>query len=384
MESVFIKSIRIDKIRHLENIDINICDSERRHVIVTGKNGSGKTSLLDAIAIFINSVTLEDNPQQILENIESTKERIEYCKKENKEIQLKQFEDNLEFFHERYKKETAGIWMEFNKSFVEIKKLFEAGKFITAYYKADRVFSSIEPEHVEKVKLKTGYSINDTPRKEFIKYLLDLKMTQALAISNGKLDKADNISKWFNNFDDLLKQIFDDESVRVDFDEDTFKFSIVMDGREKFDFNTLSSGYAAILDIVVDLIIRMENQLNRSFDFDIPGIVLIDEIETHLHLELQRNIMGLLTTIFPNIQFVVSSHSPFILNSLENVVIYDLEKKICVKNGLADIPYSGIVEGYFKSDELSNELRDKFEEYKELAGKSLRKESKVVQTKKQY
>ena len=34
MESVFIKSIRIDKIRHLENIDINICDSERRHVIV--------------------------------------------------------------------------------------------------------------------------------------------------------------------------------------------------------------------------------------------------------------------------------------------------------------------------------------------------------------
>lgn len=55
---------------------------------------------------------------------------------------------------------------------------------------------------------------------------------------------------------------------------------------------------------------------------------------------------------------------------MENVVIYDLEKKICVKNGLADIPYSGIVEGYFKSDELSNELRDKFEEYKELAGKS--------------
>ena len=91
MEAVFIKSIRIDKIRHLENIDINICDSERRHVIVTGKNGSGKTSLLDAIATFINSVTLEDNPQQILENIESTKESIEYCKKENKEIQLKQF-----------------------------------------------------------------------------------------------------------------------------------------------------------------------------------------------------------------------------------------------------------------------------------------------------
>ena len=115
-----------------------------------------------------------------------------------------------------------------------------------------------------------------------------------------------------------------------------------MAGREPFDFNTLSSGYAA-LDIVVDLIIRMEKQLNRSFDFSISGIVLIDEIETHLHLELQKNVMKLLTTVFPNIQFIVSSHSPFILNSLDNVVIYDLEKKVFVEHGLADVPYSGIV-----------------------------------------
>lgn len=97
MESVFIKSIRIDKIRHLENIDINICDSERRHVIVTGKNGSVKTSLLDVTATFINSVTLEDN---------------------------------LWLFHERYKKETAGIWMEFNKSFVELRNYLKRANLL--------------------------------------------------------------------------------------------------------------------------------------------------------------------------------------------------------------------------------------------------------------
>ena len=153
------------------------------------------------------------------------------------------------------------------------------------------------------------------------------------------------------------------------FDEETFQFSIEMDGREPFDFNTLSSGYAAILDIVVDLILRMERQLNRSFDFAISGIVLIDEIETHLHLELQKNIMKLLTTVFPNIQFIVSSHSPFILNSLDDVVIYDLEKHLLVEQGLSDVPYSGIVEGYFNADELSKELKEKFEKYKVLATK---------------
>ena len=94
----------------------------------------------------------------------------------------------------------------------------------------------------------------------------------------------------------------------------------------------------------------MEKQQNHVFDFSIPGIVLIDEIETHLHLELQKNILHLLTVIFPNIQFIVSTHSPFILNSLENVAIYDLETKVLVENGLSDIPYSGIVEGYFNTE----------------------------------
>lgn len=46
--------------------------------------------------------------------------------------------------------------------------------------------------------------------------------------------------------------------------------------------------------------------------------------------------MPLLTTVFPNIQFIVTAHSPFILNSLENVVIYDLEKRLLVENGLED------------------------------------------------
>ena len=100
-----------------------------------------------------------------------------------------------------------------------------------------------------------------------------------------------------------------------------------------------------------------------------PGIVLIDEIETHLHLELQKNIMPFLTAIFPNIQFIVTSHSPFILNSIRNVVIYDLEKNLLVENGLDNVPYDGIVEGYFGADKLSDALKQKFEKYKTLVKK---------------
>lgn len=113
----------------------------------------------------------------------------------------------------------------------------------------------------------------------------------------------------------------------------------------------------------------MEKKTGKNFKFDMQGVVLIDEIETHLHLELQKRILKILLTIFPKIQFIVTTHSPFILSSLENATIYDLEKKLVVENGLANLPYEGIVEGYFKADSLSRELREKFEEYKLLVKK---------------
>ena len=166
-----------------------------------------------------------------------------------------------------------------------------------------------------------------------------------------------------------MKQIFDDETIELEFDEDTFQFHILQQDKEPFDFNTLSSGYQAVLDIVLDIMMRMQHQSKRSFVFNLPGIVIIDEIDAHLHLELQKNILPFLTTFFPNIQFIVTSHSPFILNSIENVVIFDLENKILVEHGLNDVPYDGIVEGYFRADRLSGILKEKFTKYKYLVKK---------------
>lgn len=217
--------------------------------------------------------------------------------------------------------------------------------------------------------MKDLYEINETPRQDFVKYLLDLKMTEALAVSGGKTEKAEQIREWFARLESLLRKIFEDDTLTLEFDEETFRFFIHMSGREKFDFNSMSSGYSAIWDIVADLMLRMEKQSQRTFRFDMPGIVLIDEIETHLHLELQKKIMEILTGIFPNVQFIVTTHSPFILNSLENVVIYDLENHTLVENGLTEVPYEGIVEGYFQADSMSDELKGKFERYKELTQK---------------
>ena len=365
----YITTLRIDKVRHLNNIQLPVSHDKKTHLILTGKNGSGKTSLLDAIAGFLNSISTSNDPMEAMRYNRMDDDNLKYLYENDvnsNDIFVTQ--ERIKEYRERIKNAANGVWLELNQPLEDVKPAFERGEMILAYYKTNRVFRTILPTHIEKVDLKDNYNINDSPRDNLVKYLLDLKMTQALAGQSGRKEKADVIKLWFDRFEKLLKQIFEDDTLRLCFDEETFRFRIVLDGREPFDFNSLSSGYAALLDIAVDLIMRMEKHTDRTFDFNISGIVLIDEIETHLHLEMQKTILPFLTSFFPNIQFIVSTHSPFVLNSIENCTIYDLENRI-IASGLTEIPYEGIVEGYFGADRMSEELREKYESYRLIAEK---------------
>ncbi len=188
------------------------------------------------------------------------------------------------------------------------------------------------------------------------------KARRSFARDEGNEEFALSIAHWFDRLENVLRRIYSDDSLRLDFDPMTFQFSLHMDGREPFTFNTMSLGYSAIFDIISDLMMRMESQHR----YDLEGIVLIDEIEAHLHVELQRQIFPILTELFPNIQFIVTTHSPFVLSSAQNAVIYDLENGTLVEDGLTGLPYEGVVEGYFRADRFSAVLREKFEEYKKL------------------
>ena len=250
-------------------------------------------------------------------------------------------------------------------SFVTLREKYVNGQFILAYYKADRMSTVEIPITIESIQLKDKYDLGETPGKKLVKYMVSLKATQAFALQKGDKKRSAEIDDWFNRFEGVLKKIFDDPTLHLDFDIDNFQFHILQDNREPFDFNTMSSGYSAVFDIITDLMMRMERKNNYSTE----GVVLIDEIETHLHLELQRAILPFLTELFPNIQFIVTTHSPFVLNSIDNAVIYDLETQKLVEDGLTNYPYDGIVEGYFHVDKLSSDLRAKFSRYKDLVGK---------------
>ena len=371
MEQTFLTDIEIRKVRHLENISIPLDKNERKHLILTGKNGSGKTSVLEAVVKYIQSFLGEhgtplDHVKMMYEHSLNEINKINLLEdSEKNRKKLFDAKNTLDFWERELKSLDSGVVLK-NTSNTMLKEKYQNGNFIFAYYKADREFQVEEYKNIEKIEFQDKYSIAENPGIKFTKYLVDLKATQAFTKDRETSEKRD---PWFQGFEDILKKIFEDKNLQLKFDDETFQFSICETDREPFDFNTMSSGYAAVFDIINGLIIRMEAQSGLRTEFDMEGIVLVDEIETHLHLELQKEILPILTKIFPNIQFIITTHSPFILSSLDNAVIYDLENKTLVENGLRNLPYEGIVEGYFKVDTLSEELREKFERYKELVFK---------------
>ena len=103
-------------------------------------------------------------------------------------------------------------------------------------------------------------------------------------------------------------------------DTKNLAFKIEMPGREPFSLHEMADGYKAFLEIYMEMIMRFENA-EAVVEYSQPAIVFIDEIETHLHVELQKRALPFLTRLFPNVQFIVTTHSPFVITSLSKVIV---------------------------------------------------------------
>ena len=324
----FIKKIHINKLFHLNDIDIPVADEKSPHLIITGKNGSGKTVLMNAVADFF----------EIIKNDTSVE-------KENLYARVDVQSDFLGTIVEKYNK----------------------GQFVIAFYQADRKVKMSEPKNPTKPVYNKKGDVKETATSQFLNFLSDLKIQEALARNEKQTKDADEISAWFEGFEDLMRQVYQDDHLTLEFNYRDYSFRICTEGK-KFKFTEVSDGFAAVLDIVADLILKMQddNSLTRSYQKE--GIVLIDEIETHLHLALQKVIMPLLTKVFPNIQFIITTHSPFVLSSMPNAVAYDLEHQEVLDN-LTEYSYESLAEGYFGVKTESSYAEMQLATFKKLLAK---------------
>ena len=89
-------------------------------------------------------------------------------------------------------------------------------------------------------------------------------------------------------------------------------------------FDQLSEGYKSILIFVSDLIYRLNKNAKEGQSIkDLKGIVLVDEIDLHLHPKWQRIVVKKLRSIFPNVQFIFTTHSPTIVQGAsDDAILY--------------------------------------------------------------
>lgn len=338
----FIKNIHINKLFHLENFDIPIADEKYPHLIITGKNGSGKTVLFNAISSFIDEI----KDKKTLDFL-SLSDKLEYWKKQLKSASNQKDQMEIKNYIKNYSEWVEELYgevdVQFNNIGVVLEKYGEHD-FVFAFYPAGRKVMMSEPKNPTKPVFQYR-SVRDTATSQFLYFMSDLKIQEALARNEKQFDDADEINAWFVSFENLLKQIYQDDNLKLEFNYKDYSFWICTEGK-KFKFTQLSDGFAAALDIVADLIMKMQNDIFLTRNYQKEGIVLIDEIETHLHLGLQKIIMPLLTQVFPNIQFIITTHSPFVLSSMPNAVAYDLEHRE-VLDDLTEYSYESLAEGYF-------------------------------------
>ena len=96
---------------------------------------------------------------------------------------------------------------------------------------------------------------------------------------------------------------------------------------ERQDLDQLSDGYQSVLALALDLSLAFGHEKDQGFSTEnYEGIVLIDELEVHLHPEWKMRVVSDLRAIFPHLQFVATTHDPLCLRGLERGEIHLLRR----------------------------------------------------------
>ncbi|UJS25436.1 AAA family ATPase [Thiothrix winogradskyi] len=107
--------------------------------------------------------------------------------------------------------------------------------------------------------------------------------------------------------------------------DDKDNITLKVNNEEK-ELSQLSTGFVSIFKILTKIISEYGAATNARDLQNVQGIVLIDEIESHLHLEWQVKIIPTLKKLFPNTTFFIATHSPLVLSQLEDGEAYELRR----------------------------------------------------------
>jgi len=338
---MILKNMHLSNFRCYEKLDITFDPSFN---ILLGINGTGKTAILEAIRIAIGSlfseldkvenkisspnistddVRLHNGEKQFEVSIDSTIEVENYLHTESYEkISWKRFVKQLGG-GTRYDnpKDIKAVSEEIQSI---IRKSEKKTIPLIAYYSTDRYKKEKRVIGLEndKSRLRGYYNALDSTTN--IWFFLNIYKTETL----WELQHSE-ISDLLAAVNNPVKRCVQDcTDIYYDVKEDGL--IIKLTNGEIIPFHMLSDGVRSVLAMVMELAFR-SYLLNPHLGSDAPketnGVVLIDEIDLHLHPEWQKKIVTDLMTAFPSLQFIVTTHAPLVVGSLKNGEIFSIKDK---------------------------------------------------------
>lgn len=341
-------------IKNFKCFENETMDLHPRLNILMGNNGTGKTSLLEAFRILVGSLYL---------GFDKYKEKLEMPGIIKDDIRLKSISRNLEpqiptsvwasaavdsafipsaersgHSSEDYEiswsrsVETLGgkttirdakEMMTVSRSIQEaVRRGDDVDIPLVAYFSTDRYKKERRDTDISKVGSRMRGYFNALDTTTNTKFFLDLYYTETLdELQNG------TSSPLLAAVNAAVRRCLDCQAMRYNLKSQELMM-VYKDG-DFLPFNLLSDGIRCTLAMVMEIAFRCY-LLNPHLGEDAPaktkGVVLVDEIDLHLHPSWQLHILNDLRAAFPEIQFIVTTHAPLVISRIQDCNIYSISE----------------------------------------------------------
>ena len=349
--------MRVDRLK-LKNFrcysELNI-DFDSKLTVIVGENGRGKTAIFDALAIALEPYlhTFHVQGRNIVQKDVRrvpvyAEDGIHIARMENKypvAIQLEGCALNKKMSCTRILQqdgtridEAEDLLSNGERLCAEIKQHHATLLPAFAYYGTSRIWVDSNLMNTYDNSLddrNTGYEECLEPSSSYNTFGKWYRSVMQ-SLENDKLPDDDNMQTCLL-VRDAVQQAIDAclastglHDLYYNFKLDAFVVSHPDTGEMIVD--DLSDGFRSILSMVADLayrMVRLNPFLGRRAILDTPGIVLIDEIDMHLHPSWQQTVLLDLQKAFPKVQFIVTTHSPQVLGSVppDSIRVLEWEKE---------------------------------------------------------
>lgn len=327
----------------------------KQSTVLLGKNASGKTTLLDGIAVaiggFLSGIDEKTDSKTI------TKDDIRFNLYEEENVLVRDdYPPTILQFKTKFMSQEI-VWSRARNSLTSSKVTKkEANKIVNivrqlvedtreskkerkiilplfSYHGTGRVANFTKDmgllQKTERISRFVGYKDCLKPAsnyKFFLAWYRKMKLRAfELQTSISSLDAVTN------SITECLKLLTQEENRKVEkilFLEGLIH--IKYDDGEMMPISYLSDGYQDVIGIISDIAFRaaiLNPHLGENILKETPGIVLIDEVDLHLHPRWQQKILFVLKTIFPKVQFITTTHSALIISTTEENEAFEIKVK---------------------------------------------------------